>query len=653
MTQEVPANRLLAGRYRILRHLARGGMSNVYLAEDERLDRQVAIKVIAQHLAQDSGFRAKFIREAKVAAKLNHPNLVNVYDQGEDGDVVFLAMEYVPGMTLRDALKRFGKLSPLRTLELFNQIIEGLAAAHRAGILHRDVKPENVFLSDDGRIKLGDFGLARNADAATATDSLMGTIAYLAPELITRGHVDARADVYASGILLYELLTGEQPFQSEQAAHIAHLHTTASMPIPSEKSPEVPALLDELVLWATAKRPGDRPANAVALGQVLAQATAEIKAGRGNTTRLDLPEFSEHEATKVLPVGATARIAVDELAEQYETEQLQSDLFGPDAASDSSNATAVLNREAEQTLSPLEWLSQRRKRNERAIAISIFAVVLFATGLGWWFGSGPGGLAVVPNLQNRTLAQAEATLSSYSSQIESATEPSATIEEGFVVRTEPAAGTFLIKGSKITVFLSAGPKMVNLPELAGLTIDSAKSALVREGFKAGDVTEWFTAKAKGLIFDYTGSAEKSLAEGSTVDLRASLGPLPLVQGLDQASAIRLLQDAGLRISQVDATVFSDSVAIGKVIGVRGANESIAAGADVVLQVSRGPSTVEIPNLIGETLSAAKLALSNVGLNVQVSTDQLEKNWGIVRVKSISPKVGTVVEVGTTVTISNR
>ena len=305
MQQPELLDRLIADRYRIKSLVARGGMANVYLAMDERLEREVAVKVIYPHLAENPSFRTKFIREAKTAARLNHPNLVNVYDQGTDDGFTFMVMEYVPGMTLRDALNKFGKLKPLRALELFEPIMQGLAAAHRGGILHRDLKPENVFLADDGRIKLGDFGLARGIDAHTNTGSLIGTIAYLSPELITRGQADARSDVYAAGIMLYEFLTGEQPYKGEEAAHIAHQHTTGTLPMPSSLSPDVPPLLDEVVLWATARAPEHRPANAQVLVEVVQRVRAEIKAGRGATARLDLPEFADHAATKVISVDAT------------------------------------------------------------------------------------------------------------------------------------------------------------------------------------------------------------------------------------------------------------------------------------------------------------------------------------------------------------
>lgn len=264
---------LIHGRYLVEKLVARGGMATVYLAEDNRLDRKVALKVIHEHLVSDPDFVGKFEREAKIAANLSHPNLVNVFDQAREGKIVFLAMEYVPGITLRDALRDFGALSPNRVLEIFEPVLAGLAAAHKAGILHRDIKPENVLLSDDGKIKLSDFGLARPISAHTQTGAVIGTVAYLSPELVSKGIADARSDVYAAGIMLYELLTGQQPFKGEQAVQVAMQHANSEVPAPSLVNPGIPELLDELVLWATAKEPSNRPADAVEFHSVLVNST--------------------------------------------------------------------------------------------------------------------------------------------------------------------------------------------------------------------------------------------------------------------------------------------------------------------------------------------------------------------------------------------
>ncbi len=247
--------RLIDGRYQVKSRIARGGMATVYVATDLRLDRRVAIKVMHGHLADDEVFRERFVREARSAARLAHPNVVNVFDQGQDGEMAYLVMEYLPGITLRDLLREQRRLSIPQTITIMDAVLSGLAAAHRAGIVHRDVKPENVLLAEDGRIKIGDFGLARATTANTASGAqLMGTIAYLAPELVTRGTADARSDIYSLGIMLYEMLTGEQPYKGEQPMQIAYQHATDSVPRPSAKNLGVPEQLDERVLWATASR---------------------------------------------------------------------------------------------------------------------------------------------------------------------------------------------------------------------------------------------------------------------------------------------------------------------------------------------------------------------------------------------------------------
>jgi serine/threonine-protein kinase len=264
--------RLLDGRYQVRSRIARGGMATVYLATDLRLERKVALKVMHGHLSDDMKFRDRFIQEARSAARLAHPNVVNVFDQGQDSDMAYLVMEYLPGITLRDLLQEHGKLTTDQTLDILEAVLAGLGAAHKAGIVHRDLKPENVLLADDGRIKIGDFGLARAASANTATGAaLLGTIAYLSPELVTRGVADARSDIYAVGIMTYEMLTGTQPFVGEAPMQIAYQHANSTVPAPSLENPRVPEELDEIVLWATSPDAEDRPRDArVLLNEVIA-----------------------------------------------------------------------------------------------------------------------------------------------------------------------------------------------------------------------------------------------------------------------------------------------------------------------------------------------------------------------------------------------
>ena len=260
--------RVIDNRYVIERRVARGGMATVYEAMDQRLERPVAIKIMHPHLAEDEDFTRRFIQEARQAARLAHPNIVNVFDQGQDGAITFIVMEYLPGITLRELLNDFGALTPAQTLDIVKAVLFGLDAAHSAGIVHRDLKPENVLLADDGRIKIADFGLARAASHNTATSqALLGTIAYLSPELISRGIADVRSDIYALGIMMFEMLTGQQPYQGDQAVTIAYQHANDIVPRPSSKNPAIPSQFDELVAWCSERYRTYDPATDTFIGK--------------------------------------------------------------------------------------------------------------------------------------------------------------------------------------------------------------------------------------------------------------------------------------------------------------------------------------------------------------------------------------------------
>ena len=662
MQQPELIDRLIADRYRITRLVARGGMANVYLATDERLEREVAVKVIYPHLAENPSFRTKFIQEAKTAAKLNHPNLVNVYDQGTDGGLTYMVMEYVPGMTLRDALNKFGKLKPLRALELFEPIMEGLAAAHRGGILHRDLKPENVFLADDGRIKLGDFGLARGIDANTNTGSLIGTIAYLSPELITRGQADARSDVYAAGIMLYEFLTGEQPYKGEEAAHIAHQHTTGTLPLPSSISPDVPPLLDEVVLWATARQPEHRPANAQVLVEVVQRVRAEIKAGRGATARLDLPEFADHAATKVISVDAT--VAMPDLNSGFPLGAADADATSVMANSDGlfdaaltgadANATRVLGDPADEyALTPLEDLALRRRRRGKWIALTIALFTLASSGAGWWFSSGPGGLTALPDLAGQTETSARSALQPYGANIVVKQEYSGDVGASLVTRTEPAAGSLFWRGSTITVWESRGPKLAAVPDLTKQTLVQATAKLVAAGLKLGAVTSTFSPVPAGLVSGYDAGTNGKLAIGSSVAVTVSLGPLPNLAGLDKTAAQAALKAVGLKLGTVSLG-YSDSVGLDQVIGIVSSTNNLKAGDKVNLEVSKGPLTVTMPNVIGLTVAQAQAQLENLGLLVYVTSRAAgQPNYNLLKVTAQDHPAGAKLKAGDSVTVTGK
>ena len=628
---------VIAERYRIDKFVAQGGMATVYLAEDLRLDRKVAVKIIHPHLATNSSFREKFIREAKMAARLSHPNLVNVFDQGTDGSTAYLVMEYVEGITLRNALDDFGALESIRALDLFEHLLSGLAAAHNAGVLHRDLKPENVLLANDGRIKIGDFGLARETDNHTATDSIVGTVAYLSPELVTRGIADARSDVYAAGILLFELVTGRQPFQGDQAVQVAYQHAHSNVPAPSSVNPEVKPAVDEIVLWATAKNPDDRAADAGALLAAVRRAKTALKRGDGNATmRLSTPVDS---STTVLSGAELPEPALD------------SKVNATQVLGSQDNATQVFGSfdVTEPTLTPLESLGQRRWGLR--LVISTVLIVLLGSGAGWWFGSGPGGFSAIPDLTNRTQAEAQAALAPFGAPTSITSEPSNTISKGQVIRTEPAAGSWYFFG-EIKLVISSGPKLAKVPNLVGLDVATATAKLLASGFTLGEVSSWFSAKPVGQVYEYLGSTGEQVPEGSAIKLKVSLGSIPVVAGLDQALAIGMIQGVGLKVSEINQE-FSETVAKGQVISVTPITEPLGAGGEVRLLVSKGPNVVIMPAVVGETISAAKAALESLGLSVLVDTNQLQSKWGIAKVKRASVAAGTSLRSGDSVTISSK
>ncbi|NUS37072.1 MAG: serine/threonine protein kinase, partial [Pseudarthrobacter sp.] len=298
---------LVDNRYAVTSRLARGGMSTVYLAVDQRLDREVALKVLHPHLAADENFLGRLGREAKAAARLSHPHVVGVLDQGSDGHTAYLVMEYIKGHTLRDVVRDRGALAPRLALALIDPVVEGLGAAHAAGFIHRDVKPENVLIADDGRIKIGDFGLARAVTSSTSSGALIGTVAYISPELVLGKPADARSDVYAVGIMLYEMLTGQQPFEGEVPIQVAYQHVNGTVGPPSDLVPGLAAEVDELVQWCTANDPEKRPVDGNALLQELRHIRTHL-----TDAELDLQP----------PAAATAAAAAAPAAAQQRTEIL-------------------------------------------------------------------------------------------------------------------------------------------------------------------------------------------------------------------------------------------------------------------------------------------------------------------------------------------
>lgn len=495
--------RLLDGRYQIRARIARGGMATVYLATDLRLERRVAVKIMHAHLADDAAFRDRFIQEARSAARLAHPNVVNVFDQGQDLGTAYLVMEYLQGITLRDLLGEYGRLTPEQTMDILEAVLAGLVAAHKAGIIHRDLKPENVLLADDGRIKIGDFGLARAATSHTASgQALLGTIAYLSPELVTRGIADTRSDVYAVGIMMYEMLTGEQPFKGEQPVQIAYQHANDSVPAPSLKNAGVPAPLDDLTLWATARDPEDRPRDARAMLDQLFETQhlmqAEDTTGRGRTGP---------QRTAVLPAASATRVL----------------------------ATADLAPAAPRRGQPTDSIDRLRAATARAHRRGAwaFAAVLVAGGLaagtGWYYGGGPGSTSSLPSLAGMSQDRAMAALHANGFRIGPARQAWSTRAEGLVTATAPKAGSLLPPGSTVSLVLSGGPQPATVPTVKGRPVAAATEAITAARLAVGGTVQRTSSKPAGTVLRLID------ADGATIDPGTSL---------DAGTPVRLLVSKG-------------------------------------------------------------------------------------------------------------
>ena len=617
-------------------------MATVYLATDLRLERRVAIKVMHGHLADDSQYKARFIQEARSAARLAHPNVVNVYDQGQDGETAYLVMEYLPGITLRDLLQDHHILTTVQALDIMEAILSGLAAAHKNGIVHRDLKPENVLLADDGRIKIGDFGLARAATANTATgNALLGTIAYLSPELVTRGVADTRSDIYAVGIMLYEMLAGEQPYKGEQAFQIAQQHANDTVPTPSTKNPKVPAELDELVLWATARDPEERPRDARAMLEQLRETEAILRSDDPATAATSV------QRTTVMPTamrqGPTAETQVLGAKARHRT--------GPIVA-DSAMALAAKS-------------DARRARGWWLFAL-VLVVAALVGGTAWYFSTGPGAHVAIPDLSGQTPAAAASRLEKLGLTVASPNGQaySPDITTGLVVQTTPKAGSAVVRDGSVTLLLSQGPKPLPVPTLAGLTEDAARQQIKTAHFTydSKDSTKQFDPRVtKGTVIAAFGAGGVDLSTVSVygdrqpVRLVVSAGALPDVAGMSVDAATAALAKVDLT-AKPGAQTYSDTVASGSVISIdQPAGTVIHPGGTVSLILSQGPEPVPVPEIGGQNWTQAKAALTAAGLNFKFNNQKSQQIANTLpnscTVISVSPGAGTTVPKGTAVTVT--
>lgn len=639
--------RLIDGRYEVRERVAAGGMATVYVAFDKRLERDVALKIMHPHLAADASeadFVSRFRREAKSAARLTHPGMVRVYDQGVDGELSYLTMEYVDGENLRERISQEGTLSVGEALAITDAILDALAAAHRQGLVHRDVKPENVLLDESGQPKLADFGLARAVTEVTSssTGMLLGTVAYLAPELVAQGDADARADVYSCGILLYEMVTGRQPFTAETALGVASRHVHEDMPAPSGVVPWLPVEFDDLIATLTARDPQGRPADA----------SAALVLVRHTRTLLDDPTLDRRAAP---PSGAVPTSHDDGATTVLSDAPSGSTIALPIGLGGSAALVTGVDAEIlEDDPDAIEPARPNRRLGWWIGAVLATLVVLGGLGLWWYTSIGPGAYTTVPSVEGQTEADATASLEALGFVVTPDPEYHDVIAEGIAIGTNPSEQARVLNGSDITLIVSQGARQEVVPEVVGLMERDAIAALNDAGFPVGEpTTRYSDTVPQGEVMSSTPAQGETVRHDAEVSLELSDGPEPIsipdVVGSTESAAVAALEEFALQVT-VERERTREAPR-GEVF-----RQNPDAGADgirtqaITIWVSDGPPLVQLSDYSFNTVDRARSELEELGLNVNLEADNPWPWTTPEFVVGQRPAPGTQLEVGSTVTL---
>ena len=640
--------RLIDQRYRVTRRLARGGMATVYVAQDERLERPVALKVMHPHLAESDAFVERFHREARAAARIVHPGVVSVFDQGVVSGQGFLVMELIDGTNLRALLNAQGAFTISQALRYTTDILEALRAAHRMGVIHRDIKPENILVPTDGPAKVADFGLARavSEGSTSATGNMLGTVAYIAPEIALTTEANARSDLYSVGIMLYEMLTGAVPWADESPLQIASHHVSDDVPSPSATLPWIPREIDDLIAALTARNPANRCADASDALDLVARAAAsipfDIANRRAEVAHEDSRSGSETTAlnTEVMPTQLTQAMPAPAVT----------------TATALPTATAVTTVHAS---TPTETPSAGElpaKMSTRAILLAVIAFLLIVAasfgGSWWWTEYGPGSYLTMPTTTGRDLADVQADLGAIGLASSVEEEFSDDVQSGIVTHSDPDGGSSVHKSTNVQLYVSKGIDMKDVPNVVGKGQDEASRTLADAGLALGAVTDAYSEEVPpGQVISQSVAAGTSLAHDSTVDVVLSKGreprTVPSLTGKGASAAKSSIEALGLVASPTEA--YSDTVPEGQVISQQTREGStVYRGDSVSYTVSKGPEMVTVPDVVGLQRQEAHDKLEGAGFTVQ---EDLILGGFFNTVRSSDPAGGSKVKKGSTVTIS--
>jgi eukaryotic-like serine/threonine-protein kinase len=628
-------------RYRVLRRIGAGGMAEVYLAEDRLLGRQLAVKVLYRHFAEDQEFVERFRREASSAAGLSHPNIVGIFDRGEWDGTYYIAMEYVPGRSLKTIVREQGALPPASAIDIVVQILRAARFAHQRGVIHRDLKPHNVILDEEGRARVTDFGIARaGASDMTMTGSIMGTAQYLSPEQAQGHTVSGASDLYAVGVILYELLTGSVPFEGETAVAIAFKQVAAEPRPPSALNPALPAGLDGVVLRALAKDPGARYADAEEFIAVLQRERQRL----GAATGVGPPITAQPRAGAVRePPPATDAFAVPApagTAERPPHELPVGPMFLPveGAREEDLDLSAGDGRRR----GPLLWALA----TAIVVALAVLALLLLL----------PSSSRVrVPEVTGRSEQAAAAALRRAGLTASLSLVASTTVASGLVVSQSPPSGSMVAKGSRVSVAVSSGPGIAALPDVKGLTSARAVQRLTRAGFAPSVQSRSSKTVARGVVISTEPSAGAEAQAGSPVNVFVSSGPaqvhVPDVTGQSQASAQAALTTAGLAVGAVTKQTTAEQ-SPGTVLAQSPAGgSSLSPGGKVSLTVAQAPKETAVPSVLGQNEAQAAAALGSAGFTPKTVSQTTAEASQVGLVLKQTPAAGQQARKGATVTIA--
>ncbi|NRQ51013.1 Stk1 family PASTA domain-containing Ser/Thr kinase [Aeromicrobium stalagmiti] len=648
MGDEALVGRVLNDRYLIGDRIARGGMASVFQATDQRLDREVAIKVMHRGLGDDQQFTERFVREAKSAAKLNHRNVVSVFDQGTDGEVTYLVMEYVPGRTLRDLMRDEAPMPAYRALELLEQVLIALSAAHAAKIIHRDVKPENVLITPDGDVKVADFGLARAVSAATTATggTLIGTVSYLAPEIVTNDGADARSDVYACGAMLYEMLTGVKPHSGESPIQVAYKHVHEDIGAPSKVQRGIPPYVDALVARATVRDRDQRSTDARVMLQQVRSVQRALDAGLEDDPELvadlapggRIDEDSSDDPTVAVPRSALGAAAMGGAAMASSA----ADSAPTEAVAAASEHTMQWSSGTTQAPPPPpptdagaakpiglhppmsreqygQATSKPHSRRGRNLLVAAVVFALLAGLLTWYFADLR--YTDTPVLTGSAATTAEKNAEDEGFDFKIASEAfSEDVADGVVISTDPEPGQKILPGGTIEAVVSKGPERYFIPKnnFKNMTVNGARTYLESQNLVLGDQkTQFSETIKKGRVIgpqdDITSATP--LRKGETVDILVSKGRQPIkvedFTGKSETEATSGLKEAGFDVTSTEA--FSEDVDKGIVISQSPDSGTQFKNDTITLTVSKGPELITVPNVKGKKKSEARRIIEAAGL----------------------------------------